>query len=134
MSSLSKLPIKQGIAVTGSINQKGEIQPVGAINEKIEGYFEVCKQEGLNGEQGVVIPIGNKENLMLKQEVLDAVNEGLFKVWAISSIDEGIEILTGLPAGKRLKSYSFTKGSVHYLVDKRIDELNKNMKRYSDTK
>jgi lon-related putative ATP-dependent protease len=131
ISSLSQLPIKQGIAVTGSVNQKGELQPVGAINEKIEGYFEVCNQSGLSGDQGVVIPKSNVENLMLKQEVVQAVREGMFHVWAITTIDEGIEILTGRKAGKRLKDGSFTKNSVHYLVDHRIDELNKNLSRYS---
>ncbi|NNL16104.1 MAG: AAA family ATPase [Flavobacteriaceae bacterium] len=134
LSSLSKLPINQGIAVTGSINQKGEIQPVGAINEKIEGYFEACKQVGLTGDQGVLIPIGNRDNLMLKQEVIHAVKDGLFKIWAVKTIDEGIEILTGIPSGKRLKNGSFSKSSVHFRVDQRIDELNKNLRQYSETK
>lgn len=133
LSSISQLPIKQGIGVTGSMNQKGEIQPVGAINEKIEGYFEVCRQVGLNGEQGIIIPKSNEENLMLNQEVVQAVKEGKFHVWSTSTIDEGIEILMGRPAGKKLKNGSFSKKSVHYLVDRRIDELNKNIKRYSDT-
>jgi len=128
ISSLSQLPIKQGIAVTGSVNQKGEIQPVGAINEKIEGFFEVCMQSGLSGKQGVIIPKSNVDNLMLKQEVVEAVNEGKFHIWAIKNIDQGIEILTGYPAGKRLKDGSFTKKSVHNLVDRRIDLLNKNIK------
>ncbi|MEX1382584.1 Lon protease family protein, partial [Lutibacter sp.] len=134
LSSLSQLPIKQGIAVTGSINQKGEVQPVGAINEKIEGFFEVCKQVGLTGEQGVVIPKSNEQNLMLKQEIVDAVKEKKFHVWSVSTIDEGIQILLGHPAGKQLKNKSFTKNSVHYLVDKRIDELNKNIKKFSELK
>ena len=134
LSSLSQLPIKQGIAVTGSINQKGEIQPVGAINEKVEGFFEVCRQAGLSGEHGVIIPKSNEENLMLKQEVVQAVKEGKFHFWSISTIDEGIEILMGRPAGKQLKDGSFSKKSIHYLVDSRIEELNKNMKRYSNTK
>ncbi len=129
LSSLSQLPIKQGIAVTGSVNQKGEIQPVGAINEKIEGFFEVCRQAGLSNDQGVIIPKSNVENLMLKQEVVQAVKDGNFHVWAIKNIDQGIEILTGHPAGKRLKDGSFTKKSVHYLVDHRIELLNKNIKR-----
>ena len=129
LSNLSQLPIKQGIAVTGSVNQKGEIQPVGAINEKIEGFFEVCMQAGLNSEQGVIIPNSNVENLMLKQEVVQAVKDGNFHVWAIKNIDQGIEILTGYPAGKRLKDGSFTKKSVHNLVDHRIELLNKNFKR-----
>ena len=128
LSSLSRLPIKQGIAVTGAVNQKGELQPVGAINEKIEGFFEVCRQAGFSGEQGVIIPKSNIENLMLKQKVVQTIKEGKFHIWPITNIDEGIEILTGNPAGKRLKNGSFTKKSVHYLVDCRIDELNKNIK------
>ena len=129
LSNLSQLPIKQGIAVTGSVNQKGEIQPVGAINEKIEGFFEVCMQAGLSSDQGVIIPKSNVENLMLKEEVVQAVKDGNFHVWAIKNIDQGIEILTGHSAGKRLKDGSFTKKSVHNLVDHRIELLNKNFKR-----
>lgn len=125
LSALSQLPIKQSIAVSGSVNQKGEIQPVGAINEKIEGFFEVCRQRGFNDEQGVMIPKGNMDHLMLKHEVVKAVEEGRFHIWAISTIDEGIELLTGRPAGRRLKNGSFSKNSVHYLVDKRIESLNK---------
>ena len=128
LSSLAQLPIKQGIAVTGAVNQKGELQPVGAINEKIEGFFEVCIQSGLSGEQGVIIPKSNIENLMLKQKVVQTIKDGKFHIWAISTIDEGLGILTGCPAGKRLKDGSFTKKSVHYLVDRRIEELNKIIK------
>jgi len=134
LSSLSRLPIKQGIAVTGAINQKGELQPVGAINEKIEGFFEVCRQAGFSGEQGVIIPKSNIENLMLKQKVVQTIKEGKFHIWPITNIDEGIEILTGHPAGKRLKDGSFTKKSIHYLVDRRIDELNKNIKQNANPK
>ena len=134
LSSLAQLPIKQGIAVTGAVNQKGELQPVGAINEKIEGFFEVCKQEGLSGDQGVIIPKSNIENLMLKPKVVQAIKAGKFHIWGISTIDQGIELLTGHPAGKRLKDGTFTKKSVHYLVDCRIDELNKNIKPNANTK
>ena len=133
LSSLSQLPLKQGVAVTGSVNQKGEVQAVGAINEKVEGFFEVCRQAGLNGEQGVMIPKSNVENLMLKHEVVAAVKEGKFHIWAVSSIDEGIGILTGQPAGKRLKDGSFTKRSVHDLVDKRLEELNRSLSKNTDT-
>ncbi len=91
-SALSGLPIKQGIAVTGSINQKGEVQVIGGVNEKIEGFFEVCRVKGLTGEQGVIIPQGNVTNLMLKKPTLEAVQEGKFHIWAINSVDEGIEI------------------------------------------
>ncbi|MDN3644574.1 ATP-binding protein [Lutimonas halocynthiae] len=134
LSSLSQLPIKQSIAVSGSVNQKGEIQPVGAINEKIEGFFEVCRHRGFNGEQGVMIPKGNLDHLMLKNEVVKAVEEGKFHVWAISSIDEGIELLTGVPAGKKLKRGSFSKNSVHYLVDQRIEALNKTLLKKTNKK
>ena len=127
LSAISQLPIKQYIAVSGSVNQKGEIQPVGAINEKIEGFFEACRQRGFNDEQGVMIPKGNMDHLMLKKEVVKAVEKGKFHIWAIDTIDEGIELLTGRPAGKRLKNGSFSKDSVHYLVDKRIESLNKNL-------
>ncbi|NNK71001.1 MAG: AAA family ATPase, partial [Flavobacteriaceae bacterium] len=127
LSSLAELPIKQGIAVTGSINQKGELQPVGAINQKIEGFFEVCAQDGLNGEQGVIIPSPNLDNLMLKNEVVTAVEQELFKIWAIDTVDDGLEIITGFPAGKRLQGGSFSKNSVHNRVDERIRQLNRNV-------
>ena len=127
LSSLAELPIKQGIAVTGSLNQKGEIQPVGAINQKIEGFFEVCAQNGLNGEQGVIIPSPNMDNLMLKKEVITAVEQGLFSIWAIDTVDDGLEIITGYPSGKKLQGGSFSKNSVHYRVDERISQLNKNV-------
>ena len=123
LSSLSQLPVNQGIAVTGSVNQKGEVQPIGAVNEKVEGYFEVCRQHGLTGEQGVILPQANQENLMLKTEVTRAVEEGKFHIWAVDTIDQGIEILTGCTAGKKLKRGTFTKNSVHYRVDQRIAAL-----------
>ncbi len=133
ISSLSGLPIKQGIAVTGSINQKGELQAVGAINEKVEGFYEVCKQAKLDGSQGVIIPKSNVDNLMLKQEIIESVRNGQFHIWAIETIDEGIKILTGHPAGKRLKDGSFSKNSVHDMVDRKIEQLNKNIKKTSST-
>ena len=99
LSALSGIPIKQGIAVTGSVNQKGEIQPIGGVNEKIEGYYEICKALGLTGEQGVLIPAANLRNLMLKEEVVDAIKAGKFTIWAAGTIEEGIEVLTGVKAG-----------------------------------
>ena len=101
LSNLSGVPINQGIAVTGSVNQKGEIQAIGGVNEKIEGYFEICKLKGLNGKQGVLIPSQNIQNLNLDDEVVNAVKNGKFHIYAVSTIDEGIEILTGVPAGKK---------------------------------
>jgi len=97
ISSIANIPIKQYYAVTGSVNQKGEIQPIGGVNRKIEGFFETCKINGLNGKQGVIIPFQNKKDLMLKKEVIDAVKDGKFHIYAIKTIDEGLEILTGLP-------------------------------------
>ncbi|MCM8815876.1 MAG: AAA family ATPase, partial [Candidatus Omnitrophica bacterium] len=100
ISGISGIPLKQGIAVTGSINQKGEIQPIGGVNEKIEGFYSLCKLKGLTGKQGVMIPEKNLRNLMLKEEVVEAIKEGRFHVWAVKDVDQGIEILTGIPAGK----------------------------------
>jgi len=128
ISALSGVPLKQGIAVTGSVNQKGEIQPIGGVNEKIEGFFKTCKLKGLNGEQGVIIPEQNVDNLMLSREVIEAVREGRFHIWAIKTIDEGIELLTGQRAGKRLKSKRFEKGSIYWRVDQRLRELGKSLK------
>jgi predicted ATP-dependent protease len=123
LSDLSGIPINQAIAVTGSVNQRGYIQPIGGINEKIEGYFKVCKMKGLNGEQGVIMPHQNVKNLMLDQEIVDAVSQGKFHIWAISHVDEGIEILTGRKAGKRTKSGGFERGSIYAYVDKRLKAL-----------
>lgn len=121
LSSISELPINQSIAVTGSVNQKGEIQPIGGVNEKIEGFFKVCKEKGLKGDEGVIIPIQNVNNLMLKDEVIDAVKEGKFSIYAIESIDEGIEILTGVEYGKMDKEGNYSKDTVNYLVQKKLD-------------
>lgn len=122
ISSLAEVPIKQGIAVTGSVNQNGEIQPIGGVNPKIEGFYRVCKIKGLTGEQGVIIPRQNVRNLMLDQEIVDAVRKGLFHIWAIDNVDQGIEILMGKPAGKLEKNGEFTRDSVHYLVNKKLKE------------
>ncbi|MCM8901016.1 AAA family ATPase [Caldicoprobacter algeriensis] len=116
LSSLAEVPIKQGIAVTGSVNQKGEIQPVGGVTYKIEGFFELCKARGLTGEQGVIIPYQNIKNLVLKDEVIEAVKEGKFHIYPIKTIDEGVEILMGIPAGKKLENGFFEKGTLHERV------------------
>ncbi|MFC5591858.1 Lon protease family protein [Sporosarcina soli] len=100
LSSLAELPIEQGLAVTGSVNQKGEIQPIGGVNEKIEGFFKVCQNKGLTGKQGVLIPHQNVKNLMLKEEVIEAVKEGNFHIYEVKTVEEGIELLTGIPAGR----------------------------------
>lgn len=126
LSSLSGLPIKQNIAVTGSVNQKGEIQPIGGVTDKIEGFFSICKLRGLTGEQGVMIPHQNIKNLNLSDEVIKAVKEGTFHIYAIKNVDEGIELLTGVPAGKKNKNNEYTVGTVNYLV-------NEKLKRYSES-
>ncbi|MCK7467452.1 MAG: hypothetical protein MZU91_04520 [Desulfosudis oleivorans] len=99
LSSLSELPLRQDIAVTGSVNQKGEIQPIGGVNQKIEGFFDVCRARGLTGGQGVMIPQLNVPELILRKDVVKAVAEGKFHIWPVKTIDEGIELLTGVPAG-----------------------------------
>lgn len=120
LSSLSDLPIKQNIAVTGSVNQKGEIQPIGGVTDKIEGFFSICKLRGLTGEQGVMIPYQNIRNLNLNDEVIKAVEDGMFHIYAIKNIDEGIELLTGVPAGKKNKNGEYTVGTVNYLVNEKL--------------
>ena len=122
LSSLADVPLQQGIAVTGSVNQNGEIQAVGGVNQKIEGFFQVCKEHGLTGQQGVVIPRQNVSNLMLDEEIVIAVKEKKFNVWAVEHVDEGLEILTGLPAGKIKETGDFPPGSLHYLVAQKLSK------------
>lgn len=129
LSSLSEVPLKQGIAVTGSVNQNGEIQPVGGINQKIEGFFQVCKQKGLNGEQGCIIPRQNLSQLMLNDEVIEAVKTGMFTIWAVAYIDEGLEILCGVPAGKRDDKGEFPSDTIHFLVNQKLAAWNRKGKR-----
>ena len=123
LSSLSGVPIKQNIAVTGSVNQKGEIQPIGGVNQKIEGFFQICQTKGLNGEQGVMIPRQNLRNLMLKPEVVEAARKGKFHIYAVGTIDEGIGVLTGVTAGKRKKDGTYPKDSINCKVDKQLKEM-----------
>jgi lon-related putative ATP-dependent protease len=130
LSALSGVPIKQNFAVTGSVNQIGQVQPIGGANEKIEGYFEVCKARGLNGQHGVLIPENNVRNLMLKKEVIDAVKAGKFHIYPVRTIEEGIEILTSVSAGKQLTDGSFEKGSVYDGVDRRLREMAETARRF----
>lgn len=120
LSSLSGLPLRQDIAVTGSINQRGEIQPIGGVNEKIEGFYEVCKAKGLTKTQGVIIPHQNVDDLMLKTEVVETVKEGKFRIYSVKTIDQGIELLTGVKAGGKKEDGTFEEGSVNFLVDKQL--------------
>jgi ATP-dependent Lon protease len=122
LSALSGLPIKQSLAVTGSLNQKGDVQPIGGVNEKIEGFYDVCKASGLTGKQGVIIPVQNIQELMLREDVIDAVSKGQFHIYAIKRVEEGIELLTGVKAGRKTGK-GYEPGSVFDLVEKKIKEL-----------
>ncbi|TWJ33395.1 Lon protease family protein [Geobacter argillaceus] len=130
LSALSGVPIRQGIAVTGSVNQLGRVQPIGGVNYKIEGFYAVCKAKGLTGDQGVMIPKSNERHLMLSDEVVAAVREGRFHIWSVATIDEGIEILTGMPAGERKDDGSWPDQTVNGLVDRRLREMLKQMKKF----
>ena len=123
LSAIANLPLKQSVAVTGSVSQRGEIQPIGGVTEKIEGFFDVCNQRGLSGEEGVIIPLGNVKDLMLKKEVIEKVREGKFHVYPVTTVDEGIEILTGLKPGRLRKDGSYTKGSFNGSIHQGLKEL-----------
>jgi predicted ATP-dependent protease len=125
LSALADVPLTQSIAVTGAINQRGELQAVGAINEKIEGFFDVCQARGLTGAEGVVIPSANRRHLMLRRDVIDAVATGRFYVFAIDNVDQGIEILTGMPAGRRDATGRFPAGTFNERVETRLMTLAK---------
>jgi predicted ATP-dependent protease len=130
ISSLSELPIRQNIAVTGSVNQKGEIQPIGGVNQKIEGFFKICQAKGLSGDQGVLIPHQNLRNLMLQEEVVEAVKQGQFHIYSAKTIDEGIEILTGASAGEKQKDGTYPKSTVNYFIDKRLKDMAEQLKNF----
>lgn len=131
LSAISGIPIKQNIAVTGSINQFGEIQPIGGVNEKIEGFFDVCKHQGLTGDQGVIIPRTNVADLMLREDICQAVEDGNFNVWAVDTVDDGIEILTGIKAGVLDKHGHYPKGTVNYAVQQGLAYFYKCYARYA---
>lgn len=120
LSAISNIPIKQNLAITGSVNQHGQIQPIGGVNEKIEGFFDICKARGLTGEQGVIIPSSNVKNLMLRQDVIDAVSAGKFAIYAIEKIDQGIELLTGYPAGEQDEDGEYPQGSFNAQLMERL--------------
>jgi ATP-dependent Lon protease len=131
LSSLSRVPLRQDIAVTGSLNQKGEIQPIGGVNEKIEGFFEVCRARGLTGRQGVMIPRQNVQDLMLRNEVVQAAAEGKFHIYPVATIDEGTEILTGIEAGKKQEDGTFEEGTINEMVDLELQRLALGWKKFA---
>jgi ATP-dependent Lon protease len=134
LSSLSSVPIRQDLAVTGSVNQHGVVQAIGGVNEKIEGYYDVCKMKGLTGTQGVLIPESNVKNLMLRENVIDAVMEGNFHIYPVSNIDQGIELLTGKEAGKRQADGTYPENTINWMVQNRLKELAKKVKTFSREK
>jgi len=131
LSSISGIPLKQNIAVTGSVNQKGEIQPIGGVNQKIEGFFRVCNAQGLTGDQGVLIPYQNVRNLMLREEVVDAVKAGKFHIYSARTIDDGIQILTGVPAGERKENGTYPEGTVNSIVKQKLREMADKLKGFN---
>ncbi len=134
MSSLAEVPIRQGIAVTGSVNQHGEVQPVGGINRKIEGFFDICRAKGLTGDQGVMIPELNIKHLVLRRDVVEAVCDGKFHIYPVRTIDEGIRVLTGIEAGEMKKDYSFPKKSVNGRIMAKLEEMGEEIKKYPPKK
>jgi lon-related putative ATP-dependent protease len=130
LSSLAEVPIRQNIAVTGSVNQKGEIQAIGGVNQKIEGFFDCCRHKGLSGDQGVMIPESNVKDLMLRTDVVEAVQNGRFHIYAVENIDEGIEILTGVAAGQKGAEQRYPEGSINYLVDQKLKELAEGLQKF----
>jgi len=132
LSSLSGVPLKQYIAVTGSVNQKGEVQAIGGVNEKIEGFYDCCKAVGLTGRQGVMIPESNVKDLMIRHEVVEAVNKGKFHVYSVKTVDEGIEILTDKKAGELKPDGSYPRGTINYLVNKKLKELAEGFEKFGE--
>ena len=133
LSAISSVPIKQSFAVTGSVNQNGHVQAIGGVNEKIEGFFELCKARGLTGEQGVLIPSANVKHLMLRRDVVEAAQEGKFRIFSVDTIDQGIEILTGVPAGERGDDGEYPEGSINRLVEEQLAEFAKKRKEFGKT-
>lgn len=132
LSSLSGVPIRQDTAVTGSVNQKGEVQAIGGVNHKIEGFYDCCRHAGVTGTQGVMIPASNVKDLMLRKDVIDAVQKGQFHIYSVKTIDEGIEILTDTPAGEKQADGTYPEGSINYLVNEKLKELAQGLKAFGE--
>jgi len=120
LSALADMPLAQGIAITGSINQEGEVQAIGAVTTKVEGFYAVCKAQGFDGTQGVIIPASNVRNLMVRHEIVAAIADGTFHIWPVRSVDEALSILTGVPVGERQPDGSYPEGSLHARVAQRL--------------
>jgi predicted ATP-dependent protease len=133
LSALSEVPLKQSVSVTGSVNQRGQIQPVGGVNEKIEGFFDVCRTRGLTGEQGVLIPAANTKHLMLRKDVVEAIRDGDFHVWPVETVDQGMEILTGQTMGER-EDGRYPEGTVNAAVENRLEELAERWKGFAGSR
>ena len=129
LSSIANVPLKQSIAITGSMDQNGEVQPIGGVNEKIEGFFDLCRIIGLNGSHGVIIPARNIKHLMLKKDVVEAVKEGKFSIYPITKVDEGLEILTGMQVGELGEDGTYPEGTINYLVAKRLTEISESLEK-----
>jgi predicted ATP-dependent protease len=123
LSSMTEIPIKQNFAITGSVNQKGDIQPIGGVNDKVEGFFDLCKSRGLSGKEGVIIPIQNVQDLMLKDEVVEAVKDNKFSIYAVSQVEDALELLMGVKAGKILASGHYQANTIFCEVEKRLREM-----------
>jgi predicted ATP-dependent protease len=125
LSALAEAPVRQGRGITGSVNQHGQVQPIGGVNEKIEGFFDVCQGAGLTGEEGVLIPAANVKHLMLRHDVVEAAEKGLFHIWPVETVDQAIELLTGVSAGERGLDGRFPEGSVNRRADDRLADFAK---------
>ena len=132
LSRLAEAPLRQSLAITGSMDQRGEIQAIGGVSEKIEGFFDVCRARGLTGGQGVIIPASNVQHLMLREDVVEAVKEGQFKVYAISTVDEAMELLTAIPAGQRLPDGSYPADSINGRVLARLRQIGESLRETGD--
>jgi predicted ATP-dependent protease len=133
LSAIGEIPLKQSLAVTGSVNQHGQVQPIGGVNEKIEGFFDTCKAKGLNGEQGVLIPVSNVKHLMLRKDVIEATKEGKFHIYPVESIDQGIEILTGVSAGAADDKGEYPENSVNGKVRSRLALLAEKQRKFRES-
>jgi predicted ATP-dependent protease len=129
LSSISGVPLKQSFAITGSMDQNGDVQPIGGVNQKIEGFFHLCRMRGLDGSHGVIIPKRNARNLVLSDDVMEAVRDGLFTVYTIDRMEEGLELLTGMTAGELREDGTYPEGTINYLVEKRLTEISEAMEK-----